>query len=62
MGTICNMGAEIGATTSIFGYTDSMRDYLIATNRKDIANEAENIRNELLRPDEGCTWCIISPP
>jgi len=34
MGTICNMGAEIGATTSVFPYNQRMRDYLIATNRK----------------------------
>ena len=34
MGTICNMGAEIGATTSVFPYNSRMRDYLIATERK----------------------------
>ena len=34
MGTICNMGAEIGATTSVFPYNQRMRDYLVATNRK----------------------------
>lgn len=34
MGTICNMGAEIGATTSLFPYNNRMRDYLIATDRK----------------------------
>lgn len=34
MGTICNMGAEIGATTSVFPYNNRMRDYLIATERK----------------------------
>ena len=33
MGTICNMGAEIGATTSIFPYNHRMKDYLIATKR-----------------------------
>merc|ERR1712142_296088 len=37
MGTICNMGAEIGATTSVFPFNDSMADYLKATNRSDIA-------------------------
>ncbi|MEJ5245389.1 MAG: aconitate hydratase [Bacteroidota bacterium] len=37
-GTICNMGAEIGATTSIFGYDEKMYDYLIATGRKEIAD------------------------
>jgi aconitate hydratase len=35
-GTICNMGAEIGATTSTFGYDDSMRRYLSATGRQDV--------------------------
>jgi aconitate hydratase len=35
-GTICNMGAEIGATTSTFGYDDSMRRYLAATGRQDV--------------------------
>jgi len=34
MGTICNMGAEIGATTSLFPYNSRMKDYLIATGRK----------------------------
>src|SRR5260221_610239 len=34
MGTICNMGAEIGATTSVFPYNSRMRDYLVATKRK----------------------------
>ena len=34
-GTICNMGAEIGATTSTFGYDDSIERYLRATNRDD---------------------------
>jgi len=37
MATICNMGAEVGATTSVFPYTGSMYDYLKATNRPDIA-------------------------
>ncbi|MGM5470087.1 aconitate hydratase [Flavobacteriaceae bacterium LMO-SS05] len=43
-GTICNMGAEIGATTSTFGYDDSMERYLRATDRSDIADEANKIR------------------
>jgi len=37
-GTICNMGAEIGATTSIFGYDEKMSEYLVATGRKEIAD------------------------
>lgn len=50
-GTICNMGAEIGATTSIFAYGDKMKDYLIATDRADVAKLADGIR-EHLRGDE----------
>lgn len=50
-GTICNMGAEIGATTSIFGYDDKMGDYLRSTDRADIAEMANGIR-EHLRSDE----------
>jgi len=46
-GTICNMGAEIGATTSIFGYDAKMSDYLIATGRKEIATLANGIIDEL---------------
>jgi len=46
-GTICNMGAEIGATTSTFGYDDSMERYLIATGRKEVAKLANNIRHHL---------------
>lgn len=42
-GTICNMGAEIGATTSTFGYDDSMERYLRATDRADIADAANEI-------------------
>jgi aconitate hydratase len=55
MGTICNMGAEIGATTSIFPFTQSMVDYLKATGRSDIANEASKYKS-LLTPDEGCKY------
>ena len=46
-GTICNMGAEIGATTSTFGYDDSMSRYLKATGREEIATAANNIRQHL---------------
>lgn len=46
-GTICNMGAEIGATTSIFGYDDKMGDYLRSTDRADIASLADGIRAHL---------------
>ena len=50
-GTICNMGAEIGATTSVFGYDDKMGDYLRATGRSEIANMADGLRADL-RSDE----------
>ena len=46
-GTICNMGAEIGATTSTFGYDDSMDRYLRATDRGDVADLANGIREHL---------------
>jgi len=46
-GTICNMGAEIGATTSTFGYDDSMRRYLTATVRADIVEAADKIAQHL---------------
>jgi aconitate hydratase len=42
-GTICNMGAEIGATASIFGYDQKMADYLKSTGRDDVAAMADNI-------------------
>ena len=50
-GTICNMGAEIGATTSIFGYDEKMADYLRATSRAAIADAAEAVKADL-RSDE----------
>ncbi|MEM9679599.1 MAG: aconitate hydratase [Bacteroidota bacterium] len=46
-GTICNMGAEIGATTSTFGYDDSMERYLRATDRADVADEANKVKDYL---------------
>ncbi len=46
-GTICNMGAEIGATTSTFGYDASMERYLIATGRKEVAMAANAIQEHL---------------
>ena len=46
-GTICNMGAEIGATTSTFGYDDSMERYLRATDRNDVADAANEIKEHL---------------
>ncbi len=46
-GTICNMGAEIGATTSTFGYDESMERYLKATDRADVAEAANTIKDYL---------------
>jgi aconitate hydratase len=46
-GTICNMGAEIGATTSTFGYDDSMRRYLSATGRQDVVDAADQVAEHL---------------
>jgi aconitate hydratase len=50
-GTICNMGAEIGATCSIFGYDTKMSAYLQATGREEVATLADGIR-DYLRPDK----------
>ncbi|WP_027419438.1 aconitate hydratase [Crocinitomix catalasitica] len=46
-GTICNMGAEIGATTSTFGYDESMRRYLAATGRQDVVDAADTVADHL---------------
>ncbi|HTO38051.1 MAG TPA: aconitate hydratase [Brumimicrobium sp.] len=46
-GTICNMGAEIGATTSTFGYDDSMRRYLAATGRQEVVDLADKVAEHL---------------
>ena len=46
-GTICNMGAEVGATTSTFGYDSSMERYLRATGRDDVANAANEVKEHL---------------
>ncbi len=50
-GTICNMGAEIGATCSLFAYDDKMAAYLQATDREEVAAMADKIK-EHLRPDK----------
>jgi aconitate hydratase len=50
-GTICNMGAEVGATTSIFPFDDKSADYLEQTSRKEVADEARKIM-EHLQPDQ----------
>jgi aconitate hydratase len=51
-GTICNMGAEIGATTSIFGYDEKSEAYLRGTERGDIADIANSIKEQLTGDDE----------
>ncbi len=54
-GTICNMGAEIGATTSLFPYDQNMAMYLKATGREAIAAAADGVA-EHLRPDDGALY------
>jgi aconitate hydratase len=51
-GTICNMGAEVGATTSTFGYDESMERYLIATGRAEVAKLANSVREHLTADPE----------
>ena len=51
-GTICNMGAEIGATTSTFGYDESMERYLRATGREDVADLANGVKEHLTGDEE----------
>ncbi|KAH8343818.1 hypothetical protein KR059_011117 [Drosophila kikkawai] len=55
MATICNMGAEIGATTSLFPFNERMITYLCATGRGQIADEAEKFK-KLFTADEGCKY------
>ena len=51
-GTICNMGAEVGATTSTFGYDESMERYLRATGRDDVADAANQVKVHLTADTE----------
>ena len=51
-GTICNMGAEVGATTSTFGYDESMERYLRSTGRDDVADAANAVREHLTADSE----------
>ncbi len=55
MGTICNMGAEIGATTSMFPYNKRMYDYLAATGREEAAKLAEAFQDNL-KADAGAEY------
>jgi aconitate hydratase len=56
-GTVCNMGAEIGATTSLFGYDKSMSRYLRETNRADVAELADHVAEHLT----GDAECYANP-
>lgn len=56
-GTICNMGAEIGATTSTFGYDESMSRYLRATDRAEVADLADQVKEHLT----GDAECYANP-
>ena len=56
-GTICNMGAEIGATTSTFGYDESMERYLRSTGRADVADLANTVKAHLTADPE----CYANP-
>jgi aconitase A len=57
LATIANMGAEMGATTSTFPYSDNMRRYLHATNRGPVADEADRAHAAgFLSPDKGCEY------
>jgi aconitate hydratase len=51
-GTICNMGAEIGATTSTFGYDESMSRYLVSTGRAEVAKMADKVKEHLTADPE----------
>lgn len=57
LATIANMGAEVGATTSTFPYSDSMRQYLHATGRGPVANSADEAASKgFLNADEGAEY------
>ena len=55
MATICNMGAEIGATTSLFPFNSRMEDYLAATKRKEIGDYAKQFQHNL-KADKGAEY------
>lgn len=56
MATICNMGAEIGATTSVFPFNDRMAAYLKSTGRSAIADEAKKYQSKILSADSNCQY------
>ena len=55
MGTVGNMGAEVGATCSVFPFNNGMADYLKMTGRSAIADMAANYKHDL-KPDEGAEY------
>jgi aconitase A len=59
MATICNMGAEIGATTSLFPFNKRMADYLIATERPEIAKLAQSFKHNLVA-DPGAKYQMFN--
>ncbi len=59
MATICNMGAEIGATTSLFPYNKRMADYLVATGRSHIAESSNSFRHNLVA-DAGAKYVSLT--
>lgn len=56
MATICNVGAELGATASVFPFNKRMADYLSSTSRSTIAEAAQQYRQPLLTPDADCKY------
>lgn len=60
MATICNMGAEIGATTSIFPYNHRMKSYLQATGRSEVAEMADQFSKSLLSADANAPYDQVS--
>lgn len=56
MATICNMGAEIGATTSVFPFNERMASYLKSTGRAAIAEEAKKYQSKILSADSNCQY------
>ena len=61
-GTICNMGAEVGATTSTFGYDASMERYLRATDRDDVADAANEVKEHLTADPEAVSYTHLTLP
>ena len=60
MGTICNMGAELGATTSVFPFNQRMADYLAATERQNIAGKFPSFYSRQPTPHDSSTHSFVS--